>query len=72
MSSNRLVNDSNNTQLKQARNCVNPDLSKNLNVHIMEVLEELSSGIMLNLLWSIYNSIHFDALKSDTKEIIYL
>jgi|TARA_B100000315_G_scaffold256195_1_gene301525 hypothetical protein len=34
MSSNRLVNDSNNTQLKQARNCVNPDLSKNLNVHI--------------------------------------
>ena len=34
MSSNRLVNDTNNTQLKQARNCVNPDLSKNLNVHI--------------------------------------
>ena len=34
MSSNRLVSDTNNTQLKQARNCVNSDLSKNLNVHM--------------------------------------
>ena len=33
MSSNQLVNDSNNTNLKQVRNCVNPDLSKNMNVH---------------------------------------
>ena len=34
MSSNLLVNDVNNTNLKQARNCVNPDLSKNMNVHV--------------------------------------
>ena len=33
MSSNELVHDENNSQIQAQRNCVNPDMSKNLNLH---------------------------------------
>lgn len=75
MSSNLLSYDKNNTVLKKERNCVNPDLSKKLNLHYKTNLRDNQCFIDVNTVQSMgpgsyqtSNHFHCDCLAPDMVE----